>query len=269
MTRPWLVYALVTMLLWGVWGAFAGLPAEHGFPETLTYCVWALTMVPTALVVLAGAGWKVQHDPRSLLLGGLIGGLGAGGQMLLFHALRSGPAYLVFPIIALSPVVTILLSMLLLGERVTRRGAAGIGLALAALPLFDYSTGAHDGGHGVVWFVEALVILAAWGVQAFFMRVANRTMRAESIFFYMMITGLLLIPVAIGMTDFSQPVNYGLQGPWLSAAVQLLNAIGALTLVYAFRYGKAIVISPLANAGAPLITAVLSMAVLGAVPTPL
>ena len=53
------------------------------------------------------------------------------------------------------------------------------------------------------------------------------------------------------MTDFSQPINYGRGGPWLAAATQILNAVGALTLVYAFRYGKAIVVSPLTNAGAP------------------
>jgi hypothetical protein len=34
--RPrWLGYALATALLWGVWGAFAGLPSQNGFPETL------------------------------------------------------------------------------------------------------------------------------------------------------------------------------------------------------------------------------------------
>ena len=37
--------------------------------------------------------------------------------------------------------------------------------------------------------------------------------------------------------------------------------------VYAFRYGKAIVVSPLTNAGAPLITAVLSIMLLGTAPT--
>ena len=45
----------------------------------------------------------------------------------------------------------------------------------------------------------------------------------------------------------------------------LLNAVGALTMVYAFRYGEAIVVSPLTNAGAPLITALLSLALLGIV----
>ena len=71
-----------------------------------------------------------------------IGLLGAGGQMLLFHTLTIGPAYFVFPIISLSPAVTIALSFLLLRERTGRLGALGIVLALVALPLFDLSFGA-------------------------------------------------------------------------------------------------------------------------------
>ena len=267
--KPWLTYALVTTAFWGVWGAFAGVPAQHGFPETLTYCVWALTMIPPALFALRKTGWKLQYDRKSILLGALVGFLGAGGQMLLFKALQSGPPYLIFPLIALSPVITIVLSLLVLKERVRLVGAIGILLALLSLPLFDYSPGHEHTGFGAVWFAYALIILACWGVQAFFMRFANRSMTAESIFFYMMLTGLLLIPFALKLTDFSQPINYGAAGPWLSAAVQILNSIGALTLVYAFRYGRAIVVSPLANAGAPLITAIISLIVLGVVPQPL
>lgn len=267
--RPWLIYALVTTGFWGVWGAFAALPAEHGFPETLIYVVWALTMIPPAIYALARVGWKVQYDARSMVLGTIIGLSGAGGQMLLFHAVHTGPTYLIFPLIALSPAVTIALSMVLLRERVTRIGALGLVLALSALPLFDYSPGDGEHIHGIAWFFYSLVILVAWGVQAYFIKVANRTMSAESIFLYMTLTGLLLIPIAIAMTDFSRPINYGLDGPGLAAVTQILNAIGALTLVYAFRYGKAIVVSPLANAGAPLITAVISLAVLGLVPAPL
>src|SRR3984957_4998881 len=81
----WLRYALLTTLMWGVWGAFSSLPSEHGFPDTLTYVVWALTMIAPALYALARAGWQLQHDVRSLLLGLAIGLLGAGGQMLLFR----------------------------------------------------------------------------------------------------------------------------------------------------------------------------------------
>jgi len=264
--RAGLIFALVTTGLWGVWGAFAGRPAENGFPETLVYVVWAFTMIPPALYALSRVGWAWEHDARSILFGCIIGLLGAGGQMLLFHAVRTGPTYLIFPVIALSPVVTIALSALMLRERVTRIGAVGILLALASLPLFDYAPGETAGGYGFTWFFLALVILAAWGVQAFFMKLANHSMSAESIFAYMTITGLALIPIALWMTDFGQPINYGLDGPWLAAGTQVLNSIGALTLVYAFRYGKAMVVSPLTNAGAPLITSIIALAVLGSVP---
>ncbi|MEX2436110.1 MAG: hypothetical protein WD735_05445, partial [Balneolaceae bacterium] len=47
--------------------------------------------------------------------------------------------------------------------------------------------------------------------------------------------------------------------PYLAALIQILNSVGALCLVYAYRYGKAIVVSPLTNAVAPVITIVISL----------
>lgn len=263
----WLRYALLTTLMWGVWGAFTALPSEHGFPDTLTYVVWALTMIAPAIWALRRADRRLQRDARSVMLGLAIGLLGAGGQMLLFRAVTVGPTYFIFPIIALSPVVTILLSFLLLRERTGKLGLMGIMLAVISLPLFDYSPDAQAGHFGS-WFILALAVMLAWGLQAYFIKLANATMSAESIFVYMMLTGLLFIPVAFVLTDFSKPINLGLSGPWLAAAVQMLNAIGALLLVYAFRYGKAIVVSPLINAGAPLLTALIALAVAGSLPGP-
>lgn len=266
-SKPWLIYALVATVFWGIWGAFTGLPAENGFPETLVYCVWALTMIPPAIYVLYRVNWKLQYDKKSIFYGCLIGLLGAGGQMVLFHAVTVGPTYLIFPIISLSPIITVVLSYFFLKERTGKKGTIGIILALIALPLFEYSAGGSgDSSYGGTWFILAVLVLAAWGLQAYFMKFANETMNAESIFFYMMITGILIIPVALLMTDFTQEINWGADGPYLAAGIQILNAVGALCLVYAFRYGKAMVVSPLTNAGAPLITAIISMVILGFVP---
>jgi len=263
----WLIHALITMLLWGVWGAFAGLPGEHGVPETLNYVVWAFTMIPPALIVWRMGGAALKRDARSVLLGLAIGVTGAGGQLLLFHAVRIGPPYLIFPIISLSPALTILLSFALLGERTGKLGGLGIILALISLPLFDYRADGDPAGYGL-WFLLAIAIVAAWGAQAYFIKLASRTMDEASIFFYMMLSGLAFIPVALAMTDFSQPVNYGLSGFGLAAAIQLLNAVGALTLVFAMRHGKAIIVSPMVNAGAPLLTSVISLALAGVMPGP-
>jgi drug/metabolite transporter (DMT)-like permease len=264
--RAWLFNAIATVLLWGVWGAFSGLSPEHGFPETLVYCVWALTMIPPAIVVLAQAGWTLDRSPRAIAYGAAVGLLGAGGQMVLFYAVTRGPAYLIFPIISLSPVVTIALSFLFMGERTGKLGIVGIALALLALPTFDFAPGGGGMDGGANWLIPAMIVMLCWGVQAYFMKSANHVMSAESIFFYMMLTGLLLIPVAYAMTDFGKPINLGADGPWLAAGIQVLNAIGALTLVFAFRYGKAIIVAPLTNAGAPLATALISLALLGVVP---
>lgn len=263
--RRWLAYAVVTTLFWGVWGAFIEIPEKAGFPATLGYVAWSLTMIPCSLIALGMAGWKLDRDPRSVLLGSIIGFLGAGGQLILFQALRLGPAYLIFPIVSLYPVVTILLSVALLHEQAARRSWAGIGLALVAIALLSYNPGNAVAGGGMLWLVMALLVFLSWGVQAYVMKLATSTMSAESIFFYMMTTGLMLSPVALAMTDFAVPVNWGWNGPALALLIQVLNAIGALTLVYALRYGKAIIVVPM-TALAPVITIVLSLMLYGVVP---
>ena len=191
---------------------------------------------------------------------------GPAGQLILFQALRTGPAYLVFPFVSLSPLVTILLSLWLLKEKASVKAWVGIVIALVAIPLLSYQPPGNSQKFGFLWIFLALVVFLVWGIQAYFMKVANNHMKAESIFFYMMITGLILIPVAFFMTDFRQQINWGFKGPYLAAGIQILNSIGALFLVYAFRYGRAIIVSPLTNAGAPVITIILSLLIYGVFP---
>jgi drug/metabolite transporter (DMT)-like permease len=100
------------------------------------------------------------------------------------------------------------------------------------------------------------------------MKFSNETMKAESIFFYMMVGAVLLIPVAYFMIDFSKEINWSFKGPYLAAMIQVLNSIGALTLVYALRYGKAIVIVPMVGVSPRLITIVLSLIIYSVVPGP-
>jgi drug/metabolite transporter (DMT)-like permease len=263
--RLWLFYALITTSFWGVWGAFIEIPEKSGFPTTLGYVVWSFTMILCALYALHKINWKPEYDKRSIFNGTSAGVLGCGGQLILFQALRQGPAYIVFPIVSLYPVLTIILSLCFLKERTNARQWIGIAFTLAAMFFLSNPRINPSGSRGIGWLILAVLVFVMWGVQAYVLKFANNTTKAESIFFYMAVTSLFFIPAAIMMTDFSIPVNWGFRGPWLTAMVQILNAIGALTLVYALRYGKAIIVVPVTGL-APVITVILSLILYGVVP---
>lgn len=264
--KLWLIFALITTISWGIWGAFIEIPEKAGFPATLGYIVWALTMIPCAIVALIIIKWKLESDLRSILLGSVVGLFGAGGQLLLFQALRDGPAYIVFPFIGLYPVLTIILSVIFLKERTGKKQWIGIIIALLAAVVLSYQKPGEFEVKGYLWLILSIGVFILWAIQTFIMKVSNLTMKAESIFFYMMIGGLLLIPVAYFMTDFSQEINWSFKGPYLAAMIQVLNSIGALTLVYAMRYGKAIVIAPMVGISPRIITVVLSLILYSVIP---
>ncbi|HRE51277.1 MAG TPA: EamA family transporter [Flavitalea sp.] len=267
--QPWLAYAILNVVLMGVWGAFIEIPEKNGFPATMGYVVWSITMIPAAIFILKLQNWKVQYDRRSVLFGMSVGLLGSIGQLALFFALRIIPAYLVFPVIALTPLVTILLAILFLKENTRPIGWLGIALAIIAIVMLSYQPPGNESVTGYLWLVLSAIPLLTWGIQGFIMRWANETTTAESIFFWMMISAVVLSPIAIVMTDFSQPINWGFDGLYLTAIIQFLNAIGALFLVYAFRYGKAIVVSPLTTALAPVLTVVISLIFYKVIPHPI
>ena len=264
--RNWLLYALITMITWGIWGAFSDYP---DYPATLTYVVWAISMIPCALVALANIRFKLDTRRKSVFLGMGVGLLGAAGQLILFEALKYGPAYIIFPMISVAPIVTVILSTLVLKERVSKLGLLGIVLAFVAIICFSLSGKSDEAVKGNLWILLASLVFIFWGVQAFVMKLANNyAPDAESVFAYMAIAAVALIPVALLMTDFSQPINHSFNGPYLTFFVQILNAIGALTLVYANRYGKAMIVAPLGDACAPVITIIISLVLYSHVPTP-
>lgn len=268
----WLVYAMITTVLWGVWGAFIEIPEKAGFPATLGYTVWALTMIPVAVIALLLIKWKLDYGRRSILLGMSAGLLGCGGQLILFQCLRIGPAYIVFPIISLYPVVTIILSVLVLKEKASKRSWIGIILALIAVLLLSYQPAESSVVSGYLWLLLAMIVFIMWGVQAYIMKFASDSsnagnMQAESVTFYTMLSAVLLIPVAILMTDFSLNINLGFSGVYSASLIQALNAIGFLFFAYAIRYGKAIIVVPMMSL-APVVTVIISLIIYTVVPHP-
>jgi len=286
-SRLWLVFILITVCTWGVWGALSGWQLQSTqVPDTIVYIAWALSMIPCAIVAWIVRCRKTADSPthqlpdspscalfsgRSILLGCLVGLLGAGGQLVLFKALTFGPSYLVYPFISMSPVIVITLAAIFLKERANRWQMVGIVMALAAILLLSLESKSGEVNNWLLMIILAVLVLLAWGVQGFFMKFANNEMDAESIFVWMTITGLVLVPVAYFM-DGSAAAFFSTYGVgkvfWTSFGIQILNAIGALTLVYAYRYGKAVVVSPMEGLS-PMVTVLLSLIILSVIPNPL
>jgi drug/metabolite transporter (DMT)-like permease len=259
----WIPYAGLLVLFWGVWGAFSSLPtSEYGYPDGMVYIIWSITMIIPAVAALRGNTF--DRRPVAALYGLIVGLTGAGGQLLLFKALTMGPAYIIFPIIALSPAITVVMALVALRERLTRLALIGVVLALVAIVLFSVSPGEFATGP---YLLLAVGICIAWGVQAFYMRkAATAGVNDATTFSWMTISGLALIPVAILMTG-GVPLDFPWQAPTLAAVTQLLNAVGALFLVMAMSRGKASVVAPVTNALAPVLTIALSLAVYQTVPS--
>lgn len=265
-TRSWIPFAALLVVFWGLWGAFSSLPtSEYGYPDEMVYIIWSITMLVPAYFILRNER-TFDRRPIATIYGLVIGLTGAGGQLLLFQALTIGPAYLIFPVVALSPAITVLMAIALLRERILRLTKIGVVAALAAIVFFNVSDSSGDADLGP-WLLLALLITVAWGVQAYYMRKASTVgVNDGTTFGYMAISGLLLVPVAFAMMG-GLPESAPWQAPMLTAGTQLLNAIGALFLVMALSRGKASIVAPVTNALAPVLTILVSLTIYQTLPT--
>jgi uncharacterized membrane protein len=266
-TASWLAPAAVTTLLWGLWGALADRPEKAGFPPTLGFVVWALTVLPVSWFAWRSHRSKgpFPHSAKAIFLG-LIGGLPAGaGNLLLFEALRAGPTALVFPLVSLYPAITIILGAVVLKEHVSRAVWVGIFLCLASLPLLVLEPGSTQ-SHGTTWVLLSLCACGLWGLQAFLWKLAEPVLSPEALTVYLGFASVLLIPIALLATASFADINWGPSGLGVAVPVQAMNAIGVLTFAHALRRGPSLVVVPL-TALAPLVTVVISLCMQGTLPS--
>jgi drug/metabolite transporter (DMT)-like permease len=260
----WLMFTAFSVVGFGLNAAFIEIPEKFyhpGFPTTLGYVVWSATMVACAMIAMQRARWRLQHTRAAVLYGGGMGLLGAGGQMLCFVALRQGPAYIIIPIVSLYPIVTVVLALLLLRERVRLLGSLGVITAFVAILLLSLDE--SSGPSARVWCIAAMLM---WGTQGWLIKRSAYSLTEEGVFVYMAAGAIALAPIAVLMTDFSVPINYTLTGPWLAALIQFPNALAALLIIYAYLAGKLIIVAPII-ALYPVITIVVSLLLYHRLPT--
>src|SRR6266567_2982205 len=135
---PWLMYTLITMVLWGGWG-FISKPVAEKLSPWQVQTLSAVGLVPViALLTLSKtmrAGPRLGHGLWLPFASGVIASV---GNVAYYEALATGgKAADVTPLTALYPVVTIALAMIFLHERLNWIQMLGVLTSLTALYLFN------------------------------------------------------------------------------------------------------------------------------------
>ncbi|MBS1842371.1 MAG: DMT family transporter [Acidobacteria bacterium] len=135
----WLAYSLLTILVWGAWGALSKVASANVDTNT-NQIFFTVGLLPLIVAVLlksktlragqnrrAGIGWA--------FLTGILGGT---GNLAFFQSLViGGKAAIVIPATGLFPLVTVLLAAVFLHERLGNLQKVGVVLALAAIYLLS------------------------------------------------------------------------------------------------------------------------------------
>jgi transporter family protein len=132
----WQLPATITLLIWGLWAFLPKLALRAFDPRSVL--VWeSLGSVLVGLGVLVSTGFRVQTTPVGVLAAVVAGVCGLGGALLFLVALERGKASVVVPFTSLYPLVTLVLSVLFLGERPSAANLLGVFFAMVAVVLLS------------------------------------------------------------------------------------------------------------------------------------
>lgn len=132
----WQFYATVTLLVWGLWG-YLPKPALKTLDPRSALVYQGLGGVLVGLAVFGSRGFRLHAEPGGLLAAVVTGICGLGGSYFFLLALERGKASVIVPFTSLYPLVTLVLSVLLLGERPSPIHLVGIAFAVAAVVLLS------------------------------------------------------------------------------------------------------------------------------------
>lgn len=91
------------------------------------------------VLFLALRRFRLENNFRGISYGLIVGLLSALGQLALFGAYHgSANTSVVTVITSLFPLVTVILAVIFLRERLTRTQVAGIGFAIVAIAIFSF-----------------------------------------------------------------------------------------------------------------------------------
>jgi uncharacterized membrane protein len=244
MIPRWFIATLLALFCWGIW-ALLGKVIGDGLTGAQTQALSTLGMVP---VMLGLAFSKRIRGSTAVARGSafafVAGLLGCAGNVVYYEILKRGDkASTVVPLTALYPIITILLAVLLLKEKVNRIQVIGIVLALAAIYLFNVQ---QDHGFFSREFFLVLVPILFWGIAGLLQKISTNHISGELSTLWFLAasvpaTVLLLIREPLSANPTSKM--------WLLVALLGFSfALGNWAILDAFACGgKASIITPISG----------------------
>ena len=136
----WLAFSVLALVLWGITGVTQKLATNRITSERsfLWFC-WAMVALSVAVLLVVHLHWGLGRlIVICSIAGGALNGLGAWTS---FRALESGgKASIVISLVSLYPLLTVVLAVLILGERLTVLQTGGALTAIAAAILLSIET---------------------------------------------------------------------------------------------------------------------------------
>lgn len=129
--KPWLLYSLLTLACWGLWGFFSKLASSYS-PPRQTLLFQTVGIVAFGVMVLFFEQFHIQRSGPGFWWAAAAGFVNFVGFLTFFAAVKEGKLSTVITLSSLYPVIAIALSVILLHEKITRREGLGIACALAA-----------------------------------------------------------------------------------------------------------------------------------------
>jgi uncharacterized membrane protein len=120
------ILALLCAVAWAFWGVFGKLSTNHGVPPTT---LAFLSACASFVVILGSYTWQrfpPAHTAAGILFALLSGVCGAIGMLLFSVAIKRGDASMIVTLSAIYPVFIVLLSPLILQEKISLAHVIGV-----------------------------------------------------------------------------------------------------------------------------------------------
>jgi bacterial/archaeal transporter family protein len=136
----WLLFSLFTLIVWGAWGLESKIVVDRISPW-MNQVLFPIGLLPLIAWSARSRGLRTITGSATKgaaygLLTGLLGGI---GNVAFYVALsRGGQASVVTPLVGLAPLVTVVLALVFLHEKLN--GYQVVGLLLALVSIYFLST---------------------------------------------------------------------------------------------------------------------------------